>query len=107
MKEYVDVLGSKYEIKYVELKDADTDGDCDSTAKLIRVRNDNTNNVGNFEELQKSVLRHEIIHAFLFESGLGASWHHPIVFGHDETTVDWFAKQHMRIHKAFEEVGCI
>lgn len=35
----------------------------------------------------------------MFESGLGASWKHTEEFGHDETTVDWFAK----IHKAFVE----
>ena len=45
----------------------------------------------------------EIIHAFMFESGLGSSWQHAEEFGHDETTVDWFARQFTKIHKAFVE----
>lgn len=36
----------------------------------------------------------------MLESGLGASRQHAEESGHDETTVDWFAK----IHKAFVEV---
>ena len=47
----------------------------------------------------------EIIHAFMFESGLGYSWQHAEEFGHDETTVDWFARQFAKIHKAFVEWG--
>lgn len=42
----------------------------------------------------------------MFESGLGASWQHAEEFGHDETTVDWFARQFVKIYKAFVEVGC-
>ena len=49
----IDVLGTEYEIVFVELKDADIDGDCDSTARKIRVRSDNTNNVFDMEQLQK------------------------------------------------------
>ena len=49
----VNILGTVYDIKYVELKDAEIDGDCDNTGHLIRIRADNTNNVANMEELQK------------------------------------------------------
>lgn len=45
----------------------------------------------------------EIIHEFMLESGLGASWQHAEEFGHDETTVDWFTRQFAKIHKAFVE----
>lgn len=43
------------------------------------------------------VMRHEIIHAFMFESGLAENWSHDC--GQDETIVDWFAIQ---IHKINE-----
>ena len=99
MKDRVNVLGTGYEIRYEELKEEDTDGYCDQTSNVITIRSDNTNKVQDFEELQRVTLRHEIIHAFMFESGLGYSWQHAEEFGHDETTVDWFAK----IHKAFVE----
>ena len=101
------VLGTVYEIKYVELKDENIDGDCDSTSKVIRVRNDNFNNIGNLEALQKEVLRHELIHAFMYESGLGSCWQHVEQFGHDETTVDWFAKLSPKIFKVFQELDVL
>lgn len=66
----VDILGTQYKIKRKKLKDANVDGWCDNTSKLIIIRKDNYNNVGNFEYLVKKQLRHEIIHAFLYESGL-------------------------------------
>lgn len=103
----VDILGTEYEIVFVELKDADIDGDCDNTSHKIRIRTDNTNNVANMEELQKVSLRHEIIHAFMFESGLGFSWQHPEQFGHDETTVDWFARQFPKIFKVFQDLDIL
>ena len=100
----VNILGTDYEVKYLELKDEGIDGDCDSTTHIIRVRTDNTNNLGNMKELQKVTLRHELIHAFLFESGLGFSWQHPEQFGHDETTIDWFARMSPKIFKLFQEL---
>ena len=103
----VNILGTVYDIKYVELKDADIDGDCDNTGHLIRIRADNTNNVSSMEELQKEALRHELIHAYLFESGLGFSWQHPEQFGHDETTVGWFAKMSPKIFLTFQELNLL
>lgn len=103
----VNILGTDYEIKYLELKDEGIDGDCDSTGHQIRIRSDNTNNVRNMEELQKVTLRHELIHAFIYESGLAFSWQHPEQFGHDETTVDWFARLSPKIFKVFKELDIL
>lgn len=47
-------------------------------------------------ERQKEVLRHEIIHAFFSESGLGG-------YNVDEQLVDWIAKQFPKIKRCFEE----
>lgn len=60
--------------------------------------------LADFDSLQKKQLRHEIIHAFLSESGLQCNWQHTEQFGHDETTVDWFAIQSPKIFKAFNEL---
>ncbi len=103
----VNILGTEYEIVFVELKDADFDGDCDNTSRRIRIRTDNVSQVSNMEELQKVSLRHEIIHAFMFESGLAFSWQHAAEFGHDETTVDWFARQFPKILKVFQELDIL
>lgn len=103
----VKILGTKYKIRFKELGNADIDGQCDYTDKKIIIRSDNFNRVGNFERLQKKQLRHEIIHAFMSESGLQANWQHIEEFGHDETTVDWYAIQSPKIHKVFEKLGIL
>lgn len=100
----INVLGTKYAIKLRQLDNADIDGFTDNTSKLIVIRSDNYNKVGNFAELQKKQLRHEIIHAFLSESGLQCNWQHIEQFGHDETTVDWFAIQSPKIFKVFTDL---
>ena len=89
------------------VKNADIDGFTDNTAKEIVIRTDNVNNVGDFDFLQKKQLRHEIIHAFLSESGLQCNWQHMEQFGQDETTVDWFAIQSPKIFEVFKELELI
>lgn len=80
------------------------DGYCDKTARLIvvTVRNKNCDLL-DFDAYQRKVIRHEIIHAFLFESGLHECWDHGT--GHDESYVDWIAVQWPKIARAFAEVG--
>lgn len=57
--------------------------------------------------MQKKQLRHEITHAFMAESGLQSNWKHIKEFGHDETTVDWFAIQYPKIYKVFAELDLL
>lgn len=66
----ISILGTKYKVKYKKLGNAGLDGQCDGTEKKIIIRSDNFNGVGDFKWLQKKSLRHEIIHAFMIESGL-------------------------------------
>ena len=106
-KQTVNILGTEYTIELRELRDEDIDGFTDNTSKLIVIRSDNENNVGDFEYLQKKQLRHEIIHAFMSESGLQCNWQHIEQFGHDETTVDWFAIQSPKIFEVFKELDLI
>lgn len=103
----INILGTKYQIEIRELKNEGIDGSCDYTNRLIVVREDNYNKVGNFEILQKKQLRHEILHAFMAESGLQSNWQHIEEFGHDETTVDWFAIQSPKIFKVFQELDIL
>lgn len=103
----VNVLGTEYTIEPRNLKDENYDGFTDNTNKLIVIRSDNQNEVGDFDFLQKKQLRHEIIHAFLSESGLQCNWQHMEQFGHDETTVDWFAIQSPKIFEVFQELDLI
>lgn len=107
MVEAVNVLGTLYRIEFAPLDGADEDGFCDYTSKHIVVRSDNPNKLEDFDWLQKKVLRHEIIHAFMAESGLQANFEHTNRWGHDETMVDWFAIQFPKIHRAFVEAGAL
>ena len=103
----VNILGTEYEIIREAFEEETIDGFCDYTAHIIKVRNNNVNEVGDFEKLMKKQLRHEIIHAFLAESGLQANFEHYKQFGHEETIVDWFAIQFPKIMKTFEEIGVL
>ncbi len=103
----IDILGTEYRIIREEFGGRDMDGYCDNTSKEIHIRTDNTNELGNFEELMKVALRHEVIHAFLSESGLRNNWHHEEYYGHDETLIDWFALQYPKVLSAHIQLNCI
>lgn len=107
MNRTVDVLGTVYTIITEKLSDDTIDGYCDYTVKEIHLREHNDNEVGNFSALMKKQLRHEIIHAFMAESGLQSNWEHTTQYGHEETTVDWFAIQFPKLLKAFEQTDCM
>lgn len=101
----VNILGTEYTIIHETFGNDDVDGYCDYTAKEIHLRSDNYNNLGDFEHLMNKQARHEIIHAFMAESGLQSNWEHTTQWGHDELTVDWFAIQFPKMQKVYEELG--
>lgn len=103
----VNILGTEYTIDYTELKDKEYDGYCDMSSKHIVLRSDNYYELEDFESHQKKQLRHEIIHAFLDESGLQANFEHANKWGHDETMIDWFAIQAPKIFEVFKQAGCL
>ena len=103
----VDILGTKYSVE-VKNRNADknlseVDGYCDWTTKrIVIVQNDDTFTVGNPTAYLDKVLRHEVIHAFMYESGL----HEAATFNdeHFEQMVDWIAIQYPKIEKVFKEL---
>ena len=76
-------------------------GYCDVYAKIIRVLSEYNENAYNaikdYNTFKAIVNRHEIIHAFLFESGM-REW------SEDEKLVDWLAIQFPKMLIAFEKV---
>lgn len=107
----VDILGTIYTVtEATAAEDAylkECDGYCDKTSKKIVIKEkDENNQLDDFKEYQKKVKRHEIIHAFLFESGLQENYHNE-KWGHDEIMIDWFAIQFPKIQKAFYEADCL
>ena len=104
----VNVLGTEYKI-VKGVKESDDpklrrggDGYCDFTTKKIviaeMIADDNT--VEDMDCYKKNVIRHELVHAFLYESGLDtcSDW------ARNEEIVDWIALQSEKMFKVFEEL---
>lgn len=62
---------------------------------------------GIFIPISKKVLRHEVIHGFLYESGLWNNSGNVEAWGRSEEITDWIAIQFPKMLKAFQEVGCL
>ncbi len=104
-----DVLGTEYEINITNADNEpylnDMDGYCDETTKTIVVdeMKPDSHSKKDLKDYQNKVLRHEIIHAFLFESGLAGS----SPWARNEEMVDWIASQFPKIKKVFEDLKII
>ena len=59
------------------------------------------------EKQMKATLRHEIVHAFLNESGLSSNSNESDAWARNEEMVDWFAMQGEKIYKAWKEAGAL
>ena len=111
-REYtIDILGTTYTVRIVPKTEDEyldrMDAYCDKTSKRIVVRaKDENNELDDYSIYENTMLRHEIIHAFLFESGLHNNFKHD-EWGHDETMIDWVAVQFPKILEIFKEVGCL
>ena len=99
----INILSSWYTIKYKELDNVG--GYCDYTSKELVI---STAHTGCSDEnfAQERALRHEIVHAFFIESGLGETWEHKNI-GQEETVVDWFALQAPKIFKIYKELDIL
>ena len=89
----VDILGTKYDLMMPKERDEQmeslgADGVTDSSVKKIKILSAMRKSPGEVEDLNayvRKVIRHELVHAFLCESGLAnADWH-------CEEMVDWVA----------------
>lgn len=102
----VDVLGVRYDIHLKVPFESDdyldgSDGYCDFHAKKIVIGDFSKKNGYEWSDLkafENKVLRHELAHAFLYESGMND-------LARDEKLVDWIAIQFPKLNKVFEEVG--
>ena len=58
--------------------------------------------------LYRTIIRHEIIHAFLYESGLDSESHsNSNSWATDEEIIDWFAIQFPKIKKVYEKLDLV
>ena len=100
----INILGTEYQILYQSpaenSKLEDANGLCEFWSKRIIIDKTEPDRLTfeNIDAFDRKVLRHEIIHAFLGESGLKD-------YMNDETLVDWLAVQFPKIADVFDQLG--
>lgn len=115
----ISVLGTEYNIlekKYNDdeyFKKNDSDGYCDSVNCEIVLCDMKTHPMLENEsreycdKIQRAILRHELVHAFLNESGLkDSAGVYTSAWSKNEEMVDWIAIQFPKILKAFQKCEC-
>lgn len=109
----VNILGEEWSVIVKDKEEAKGDyilencgdGYCDATIKAVVALRAVTEKdaLKNIDAYNKTTLRHELIHAFLDESGLkqNSSW------ARNEEMVDWFANQLPKIFKVYKELNLL
>ena len=113
----VNVLGTEYEVIFDTLAENKRYKECggysDLYQKEIHVRRykDTDADLDEMSLPNKSMkmfeeksLRHELVHAFMYESGLDVNSHNIEAWARDEEMIDWMAIQMPKIMKAYESV---
>lgn len=110
----VNILGTEYTIEIKapgeDEKLYNCDGYADWTKHYIAVLDPKPDaySVGDMEAYKRKVIRHEITHAFLFESGLLDNTNQGESGGaYDEQFVDWIAYQGPKIYAAWQAAGAL
>lgn len=108
----VHILGTRYSIRIIDEDDyrydREADGWCDPSVKEILIFNykQSAESVKDLVAYQKKVLRHEIVHAFLYESGLWQNAYGSKCWAKNEEMIDWMAIQIPKIQRAYKEAYC-
>lgn len=108
----INVLGTEYTILF-DVPDEEmpegADGCMDQSIRTIKIGKfvSDRNSIQNLDDYRKKVLRHEIIHAFLYESGLWNNSGTVTAWGQSEEITDWIAIQFPKMLKVFKEADCL
>lgn len=112
----VNILGTDYRVIFKNREEdkklEKLNGYMDPTIKEIIVSDlkadeEDEMAVENMESVRRSALRHEIIHAFLYESGLWSDSATVETWGMNEEITDWIALQSQKMFRAFLQVGAL
>lgn len=119
-KQTVSILGTEYTIETHKISEDETMknnqwcGYCDEEQNLIVVADMTEKEFVDIhseeaqEKFRRRTLRHEIVHAFLNESGLSDSASAPTcAWAKHEEMVDWFAIQSTKIFKVFQKLDIL
>lgn len=117
MEKKVNILGTTYAVHTSVDVNSDPSlknlfGYCCATERKIVIADMNT--IENWKgesneskaEIVRQTMRHELIHAFLAESGLRGSTNDVQAWATNEEMVDWIAIQYPKMKKIFAELGC-
>lgn len=104
----VNILGTEYMIEEINPASSHKFNNANGIAELYSKKLLIDNTIGlqpdleheNIKDYKKKVVRHEIAHAFLHESGLTE-------YCMDEYLVEWIAQQAPKIFKTMKEVGVL
>lgn len=117
----VNVLGTEYIVCFVSyqddpyFKDHEVAGYCAFYSKNIVICKmkshpdfDDPNDQITATKLEKETLRHELIHAYLYESGLnGSAYISSESWARNEEMIDFFAIQGQKIMKTWQDANCL
>ena len=112
----VNILNTIYNIYYKTEKQDEKlkkiDGYCDYSTKTIvcikRTEKDkDVMDLGDLKFIDKRILRHELIHAFMYESGVWCNSFSSESWATNEEMTDWFAIQSPKIFKVFKELNIL
>lgn len=102
----INIMGERWKMILSNSKEnprlKDNWGYCDWTIRTIVIcaEREEDSNLIDFEKFVNKIMRHEIIHAFMYESGLMEN-----ELLDNEQRVDWLAYQYPKIKKIFEKLG--
>lgn len=109
----VNILGTEYAIHKRTAEQDELlekcDAYCDKTSKeiVISLWDKEDCELHNPEWYRKKLIRHEVVHAFLFESGFHECSAWKTKDAHNEQFVDWIAVQFPKILKVFQELDVL
>lgn len=105
----ISILGAEYALierkRHKDPQLSDKDGYCDDSVKeIVTARLEpEPDSKKDLNAVRQKILRHEIVHAFLCESGLSCNsdW------AENEELVDWIAIQGPKFIKVWQEAGAL
>lgn len=111
----INILGTEYTLIFKTEEEEErlkkNWGFCDFHTKEIyitsTIEKETEESCKNLKDFKNKVIRHEIVHAFLYESGLGENSSEYPVWAENEEMIDWFAIQSPKIFEIYKSLEII
>ena len=107
----INILGTSWAVEERSEEDdpmlKDCDGYCDWTVRKIIIEREAQGELGDMEFYIRKVMRHEIVHAYLFEAGLASRSSAAEAWAMNEEMIDWIARIGPKIYNTWVEAGAL